>query len=46
METDSKQINRSICMILPRNSDAVEKIEMMIEEERGDQVDRNYRLPD
>lgn len=33
-------------MILPRNSDAVEKIEMMIEEERGDQVDRNYRLPD
>lgn len=33
-------------MILPRNSDAVEKIEMMIEEERGDRVDKNYRLPD
>lgn len=46
METDSKQINRSISTILPRNPDAVEKIEMMVEEVHGDRGDKKYRLPD
>lgn len=36
METDSKQINRSISMIIPRDTGAVEKIGMMPEEVSGD----------